>query len=149
MILICHLLVGAAIATNISLAPLALFLAFLSHYFLDVLPQHEYSIRNIKEGRWNKSFPEFVKVFLDISSGIFLILLFSENTLLIFAAAFLAIIPDGFTLLSVIFNKNKLLSKHQQFHSKINDIPANIKFPVFWKIFAQVSVCLIAIFFLL
>ena len=121
MILICHLLVGAAIASNIQFTPLALFLAFLSHYFLDVFPQHEYSIKNIKGGRWNKSFWEFAKVFLDISSGIFLILLFSENTLLIFTAAFLAIVPDGFTLLTVIFNKNKLLNKHQQIHYKINN----------------------------
>lgn len=148
MVLISHLLVGAAIASNIQLAPLALFLAFLSHYFLDVLPQHEYSIKNIKSGRWNKSFWELVKVFLDISSGIFLILLFSENTILIFAAAFIAIVPDGFTLLTVVFNKNNLLNRHQKIHHKINEIPANKKFPIFWKIFAQVLIGLIAIFFL-
>ena len=149
MILISHLLVGAAIASNIQFAPLALFLALLSHYLLDVFPQHEYSIKNIKSGRWNKSFWEFVKVFIDISFGIFLILLFSENTVLIFAAAFIAIVPDGFTLLTVVYNKNKLLNKHQKIHHEINEIPANKKFPMFWKIFAQVLVGLIAIIFLL
>ena len=35
MILTCHLLAGAAIASKIGIIPLALVLAFLSHYFRD------------------------------------------------------------------------------------------------------------------
>ena len=149
MILTCHLLLGAAIAANIANAPLALILAFLSHYFLDLLPQEEYSIKNIKARRWNKSSLEFFKVFLDIAFGLLLILLFSEVSILIFAAAFLAILPDGFTLLTVIFYKNKLLKKHAYYHQKINNTPENKKIPLFWKIFCQVLVILIAIFLLL
>jgi len=149
MILICHLLAGAAIGANISNPVLALCLALLSHYFLDILPQLEYSIRNIQGGHWHKSFFDFFKVFLDIAFGILLILLFSKNTPLIFAAAFIAILPDGFTLLNIILRKNKLLNKHQQFHQKINSIGENKKIPLFWKIFVQILVVLIAIFFLL
>ncbi|MBA7602706.1 hypothetical protein ES703_09802 [subsurface metagenome] len=149
MILTCHLLAGAAIAANISNPILALCLAFLSHYFLDALPQYEYSVENIKKRHWHKSFFDFFKVFLDIAFGALLIFLFSENTLLIFAAAFLAILPDSFTLLAIIFQKNKFLNKHWEFHQKINDITRNKKIPLFWRIFSQVLVVLITIFFLL
>ena len=148
MILICHLLAGAAIAAKTANPFLALPLAFLSHYFLDLLPQKEYSIDNIKERRWSKSFWDFFKAFLDISLGLFLILLFSENTLLIFIAAFVAILPDGSTVLALIFHKNKWLDRHLQWHQAINNLPKNEKISLFWKIFAQVLVVLIAIYLL-
>lgn len=149
MILTPHLLAGAAVAAKISNPILGLFLAFLSHYFLDLLPQREYPIKNIKKRCWNKSFFDFSKVFLDISFGVLLILFFSTNNPLIFIAAFLAILPDGSTLIFLIFPKNKILAIHQSFHQKINQLGENKKIPVFWKIFCQILVVLMAIFFLL
>lgn len=149
MILIYHLLVGAAIASKIQFIPLALILAFLSHYFLDVLPQKDYSVANIVSGQWNKAFPDFLKVFLDIAFGLLLIFLLSKNTLLIFAGAFVAVIPDGFTLLHVIFNENKLLRKHREFHRVLNIFGENEKIPLWGKLLFQFSMALIAIFFLL
>jgi hypothetical protein len=149
MILTCHLLVGAAIASQIQFVPLALILAFLSHYFLDLLPQIDYSITNIKAGRWHKSSADFLKVFLDISFGLLLILLFSERTPLIFAGALLAIVPDGITLLAVFFNKNILIKIHQKFHKMLNSIGETKKIPLLGKILSQVLVILIAISYLL
>lgn len=152
MILTCHLLAGAAIASKISNPFSALPLALLSHYFLDSLPQEEYSIENIKQGRWNKTFGELSKVFLDISFGILLISLFSNNNSVIFAAAFLAIAPDGITLLNKIFPKNKLFVQHQKFHKAVNDIcdpGENKKIPKIWGILSQILISIIAIYFIM
>lgn len=150
MILTPHLLLGAAIGSKISNPFLALPMAVLSHYFLDSLPQKEYSIRNIQERRWNKALPDFLKVFSDIFIGISLIVLFSDNSPAMLASAFLAILPDGITLLGRIFSQNKLIILHQKFHQAVNNIcdSENTKIPAFWGILSQVMVVLTAIFFL-
>jgi len=149
MLLTPHLLTGAAIATKVHSPVFALILAFLSHYILDLPPQTEYSVEDIKEKRWRKSVLDFSKVFLDICLGALLIFFFSENTFLIYAAAFLAILPDGFTLLTIIFHKNKVLKIHWQFHRKLNALSENKKISPFWGIFSQVAVIAAAIFFLI
>ena len=146
MILTAHLLAGAAIASKIQPAPLALFLAFLSHYFLDLIPHWEYSIDNIKGKRWGKSLFDFLKVGLDILAGVLLIFLFSENQPIIYAGAFLAIFPDGLTLFGLIFS-NKLLEHNDDFHNKIHFLK-DIKIPLFWEIFSQALVGGLAILFL-
>jgi len=127
MIFTCHLLTGAAIASKIQSAPLALGLAFLSHYVLDFIPHREYSVKNIFEKRWRKSKLDFLKIFLDFSFGILLILFFSKNPcllstsfwngkLIIYSGAFFAVLPDGFTFLALIFEKSKVLGRHYHFH---------------------------------
>lgn len=149
-----HLLAGAAIAAKISNPFIFLPLAFLSHYFLDSLPQEEYSIMNIQEKRWNKTFWDFFKVFLDFSLGILLILLFSDRSQIIFAGAFLAISPDGVTFLQLFITQNKLINQHQKIHVKIQKAingvfySKNKEIPIFWGIFSQTAVILIAIFLL-
>ena len=148
MLLTPHILTGVAIITKVQNPILGLLLVFLSHYFLDCFPQQEYSIKNIKEKRWNKSFLDFLKVFFDISFGVLLILFLSKNNSLVFAAAFLAILPDGFTLLNLIIPKNKLLEIHDTFHQKINYFFENKKIPAFWGIVSQIAVIALAIFFL-
>ena len=75
MILLIHLLLGALIGQKITNPILAIVLAFLSHYLLDLLPHVEYGIKNIEEERWKRAFPEFVRVFFDFCAGIFLILI--------------------------------------------------------------------------
>ena len=149
MILTCHLVIGALIASKVQSVPLVLSLAFLSHYFLDLLPQIEYKVDKIRAKQWSKSFSDFSKVFLDIAVGLLLILLFSKNTVLIFVAAFVAIVPDGFTLLYIIFDKNKLLNKHRKFHKAINLVGENEKIPLWGKFLCQALVVFIAVFFLL
>lgn len=146
MILTVHLLAGAAIASKIQSAPLALFLAFLSHYFLDFIPHWEYSIENIREKRWKKSLFDFLKVGLDILAGVLLLFLCSENQPIIYAGAFLAISPDGLTLIGLIFS-NKFLVHNDDFHQKIHFL-RDKKIPLFWGIFSQVVVVILAIFFL-
>ena len=149
MILTTHLLVGAAIASKMPQPTfLALVLAFLSHYLLDLLPHSEYLIKNIKGRRWHKSFLDFSKIGIDIGLGTLLILIFSKNAPIIFAAAFLAILPDAFTLLNSIW-PNKVLKIHEDFHTKKIHFLKYKKISLFWRISSQILVLLAAIYFLL
>lgn len=148
MVLTCHLLTGAAIASRISNPILTLPLAFLSHYLLDLLPHKDYSITNIKEKRWNKAFFDFSKVFLDIFLGILLISLFSENAPIIFIGALSAIVPDGITFMAILFPQNKLWIQHQKLHKVLNsigDAEANKKIPYLWGFFSQITIIFLTI----
>jgi len=142
MILTCHFLVGALIAAKIKIIPLALLLDFLSHYLLDFIPHIEYSVKNIKEKSWEKSLPDFLKVILDISSGILLIFIL-KNQPIIFLGAFFAVSSDGFSFLSLI-SSNHLIKVHQNFHRRIHFLE-NKKISPFWRIFSQISIILIVI----
>lgn len=149
MLLTPHILAGAAVFSSLPNPVLGLSLAFLSHYFLDSLPQKEYSIKNIREKNWKNSLPDFLKVSADIGLGFIVIWLTAGYNPIVFLAGFLAILPDGLTLLTIIFEKNGLLRKHDRLHDAINDFAENKKFPDFWGIFSQALVMALAIFFLL
>jgi len=149
MILSAHVLAGAAVAAKIQNPVLGIFLAFLSHYLLDIFPHTEYSIKNIQGGRWRKSLPDFYKVLLDASSGMILIYLTAGPTPLIFAGALAAMVPDGITLLHILFPKIKLLKAHQSLHGWLNGIGQKRKIPVFWGIASQAAISAAAIYFLL
>ena len=114
-----HLLLGAVIVSKIKFLPLALLLAFLIHYPLDMLPHWEYSIKNILGKNWKNSFKDFMKVLLDISLGILLIFIFSKSFFLSLLGGLLAILPDGLTLIGLIA-PNKLLRAHENFHREIH-----------------------------
>ena len=138
MILLVHLLFGALIGKEINNQVLAVILAFLGHYLLDLIPHTEYSVENIKNKQWKKSLPDFIKVFLDILCGLPLIFIFSPNNPIIYVCAFFAILPDGLSLL-----------KHSDFHSKkIHFLKDNKKFSKFWRISSQVAVVLFCLGFL-
>ncbi len=147
MILFCHLLVGALIAAKIKIIPLALLLAFLSHYILDFIPHTEYSIKNIKGRNWRKSILDFLKVTLDISLGVLLILIFSKNQPIIFIGALFAVLDDGFSLLGLIF-PSRLLKIYYDFQRKIHFFKSK-KISLFWRIFSQVLTILTVVYFLL
>jgi len=146
MILLAHMLLGAVVGYQIKNIPLAIILALLCHYFLDLFPHVEYNIDNITSSVWKKSLPDFLKVFLDFAFGIMLIFLFSKNQPMIYACAIIAIIPDGFTLISYASN-NKWLAKHDKIHGGIiHYLTKQKKFPLFWRILTQMAsviVCLL------
>lgn len=150
MVLTPHLLVGAAIVSKIKFLPLALLLAFLSHYLLDFLPHWEPNLEDsvgyIKRGKWKKAFPGALKVLSDFFLGLLIIFIFSKNLPLAMAGGFLGILPDGFMFLSLI-SPNKLLKLHDRFDQRIH-FPKNKKIPLFWGIFTQVLVIVVAIYFL-
>ena len=144
MILLVHLLLGALIGQKISNPFLAIILAFLSHYFLDLFPHIEYPIKNIKQKQWHKAMPDILRVILDFCSGISLIFLFSKNNPIIYVCAFFAILPDGFTFLGYFLN-NKTLKLHNDFHGGKIHFHKNKKISIFWRIFSQVAVAVICV----
>ncbi len=148
MLLTPHILAALAIVTKVQNPILGLFLAFLSHYLLDVFPQKEYSIANIRNRSWSKSLPDFLKVFSDILVGLIIVFLLGGFRPLFLVAIFLALVPDGFTLLHCIFPANKLLKKHLKMHTAINAIGENKKIPAFWGIASQIAVVIVTIFLL-
>jgi len=147
MILLAHLLVGAVIGFKIKFLGLAIILAFLSHYLLDLFPHIEYPIENIKNNHWQKSFPDFLRVVIDFCLGIFIIFLLSDNFFKVYICAFFAILPDGLTLLNKILTKN-LFNKHDYFHEKIHFLKHK-KISNLWRFLSQIIVIIISILLLL
>ena len=148
MILLVHMLFGAVFGTIIKNPILAIFLALLGHYFLDIFPHIEYSISNIRNKNWRESLPDWLKVVLDFLLGLLIIFLFSKNNPLIYICGFVALIPDALTIISDLF-PNRLLHIHDIIHTqKIHYLTKQKNFPVFWKIFSQVLVTVISIILL-
>jgi len=161
MILTPHLVLGAAIASKIGYIPLAIILALLSHYFLDLIPHMEYSINNIQEKQWRKSLPDFLRVFLDFFIGILLLLIFSNNQPMVFVGAFLGILPDGFSFLNYILPKsmnnmsqkfivilNKFLKTHSYIHQEKIHFLKHKKISSFWRTLSQILAIIVSLLLL-
>jgi hypothetical protein len=146
MILIAHLLLGAAIGQKISNPFLAVILAIMSHYFLDIFPHTEYPIENIRNNQWRKALPDILSVILDFFLGVVLIFLFSKNNPIIYICGFFAIMPDGLTVLNSFF-QNKILQAHNKFHEKIHFLKHK-KISNFWRIACQLIAVLISVILL-
>lgn len=132
---------GAAIASKTHNYYLAAFLAFISHYFLDFLPHIEYDIDNIKEGGFKRALPDFLKVFLDLFFGIFLILFFYKDNPIIFIGALFAILPDCLAYLNYFrLIKNKILNAHDFFHHELIHCLRDKKISVYWRVATQIMI---------
>jgi hypothetical protein len=136
MILLVHLLLGALIGQKIANPFLAVILAFLSHYFLDLFPHIEYNIDKISGKQWKLAKSQVISVLIDFFAGLSLILLFSNNSLITFVCAFFAILPDGLSALELFF-KNNLLRRHNELHQEKIHFLKNKKFSMFWRISSQ------------
>ena len=147
MILLVHLLFGAAIGSVVKNIPLAVILAFLSHYFLDCLPHTEYSIDNITKKQWKKVTPDVLRVALDFLLGILLIFIFSDNHPITYICSFFAILPDGLSVLGS-FVKTNISEKYIYFHQGKIHFLRNKKISNFWRILNQVGVVIISILML-
>ncbi len=152
MIITCHLLAGVAVATKIKIAPLAFILAFLSHYFLDFIPHREYvAFPKYPLGeKWGMSSINFLKIVIDFLIGISILLILSENKILALLGGFFAILPDSDSVALIFpsFLKNRFFKIHFDFHLRLHFFE-NKKISLFWRIFSQVLVGLISIYFLL
>jgi hypothetical protein len=146
MILLAHLLFGAAIGSSIKNIFLALILAFLGHYFLDLFPHIEYNIENIKEKQWHKALPAFLRVLADFCIGVLLIFIFSNNQPIVYFCAFLSILPDVLSFLYIIW-PSKILTVNYKLHTKIHFLKDK-KISYFWRIFSQVLAIIISIIIL-
>ena len=138
MILLAHMLFGAAIGAQIHSPYLAMLLALLGHYFLDLFPHIEYSVDNIQNKNWRKSLPDILKVSADFWLAMLIVFLFSKGQPIVYICALITVIPDAFTVISSIV-KSKILKAHDIVHTKyIHYLTKQKKFPVFWKIMTQV-----------
>ena len=145
MILFVHLLFGAAIGSIIKNPFLAIILAFLGHYLLDLIPHIEYPIPNIENKQWKKSLPDFIKVFLDIALGLLAIFLLSKNQPIIYVCAFFGVLPDGLSLLGSAF-PNKIAKMHEYFHWDKIHFLKDKKISRFWRVFSQILVAVISVY---
>ncbi len=145
MILLVHLVFGAAIGASIRNAPLAIVLAFLSHYFLDTIPHIEYPV-SVHNKRLKRIYPDGFKIIADFLAGLFIVALFSGNQPIIYVCGFAAIIPDIIFALTHI-TLNKIFQIHEKIHDKIHFLH-NKKISIFWRILSQAVVVVISIILL-
>jgi len=146
MILLVHLLFGAAIGYSIKNVWLAIILALLGHFFLDLFPHIEYDIESFNENQLRKKIIVVLKVVADICVGLLLILIFSKNYPIIYICALASALPDGLTLLNWLV-PNKALEAVYNFHKKIHFLKYK-KISKFWRISTQVATIIISIIIL-
>ena len=146
MILLVHLLFGAAIGYSIKNVWLAIILAFLGHFFLDLFPHIEYDIESFKENQLYKKVIVVLKVIADICIGLLLILIFSKSFPIIYICAIISALPDSLTLLNWLI-PNKALKAVYSFHQKVHFLKHK-KISTFWRISSQVVVAVICILLL-
>jgi len=117
MILIPHMLVGAAIGAQTSNVWVAFSLGLISHYLMDVFPHWEYLT---EVNAFNSDHVK--KILLDFVIGIILVLVlvwFNPNIMIILIAVIGSILPDF--LHGICFNfKIKWLRPHLIIHHKIH-----------------------------
>lgn len=123
MILSTHFITGAA-AASFTNSPLGL-LAFplILHFLLDAIPHWEY-VEDSSELK-NK-IPQIIVDALigPVCIALVSVLLFGLNfnyLIWLLVGGAVSVIPDGFTLLHVLFPKNKLFKKFFEFHSFVHN----------------------------
>ena len=137
------MLFGAAIGSYINNIPVAILLAFLSHYLLDFIPHIDYSLKDTHKKGWVLFLPNISKIILDICSGIIIILIFSKNYPIIYICTFFSMLPDSFTVLNNLL-PNKILESHFKLHNKIHFLKDK-KISNFWRILSQILIVIISI----
>jgi len=147
MILLVHLLFGAAIGSVVKNIPLAIVLAFFSHYFWDLFPHIEYSIDGTAEKQWQRRLRIIPKIILDFCVGILLVSIFSNPStdsgrVIIYICALSAILPDGLIVLNNHW-PNRVLEFHNKLHQKTHFLKQR-KISNFWRIASQVAVVIIS-----
>jgi len=149
MFLVIHVLLGALIGVSFSSASLVFALAFVSHFFLDVIPHWD---NNFDLASFKKSFEVKINkslvftVLADFFLALFLSFLLFDilGNWLVFVGAFAAMLPDILKLgYFTPLKRNKWYRKHLLFHAHIQkEVPLGI------GILTQVVTVLILIYLL-
>jgi len=138
---------GAALGYAAGNIYLAIIVAFLSHYFLDLFPHIEYNIKSAHENPWRKKLPAIKKITVDLFLGLLLIWIFSKNQPIIYLYAFFAIVPDGLTVLGKLM-PNKILRIHTYIHTEKVHFLKHKKISTFWRLLSQILTVIISIILL-
>lgn len=144
--LACHIIAGAVIASKINSVPVALTIAFFSHYLLDMVPHWEYSLQDLKEKNRGKFFPKISKLITDIIIGFSLVFFFFPHQPIIFIGSLFGILPDILTFVYWLF-PSKIMTIYHNLHSKTHFWKTK-KIPVILGISTQVALILVSIIFL-
>ena len=150
MILLVHMLLGAAVGSLVENVYLGMLLALLSHYLADALPHIEYlrstekSVEKLKTKNLKKFLPDSIKTAVDFSLGIMAIFFFSSQQSILYIYGLLAVVPDSLTIVTLLF-PNKLLRMHHIIHTKyVHYLTKQKKFPIFWRIATQIVVAILS-----
>lgn len=155
MILLVHMLFGAAVGSLANNVYLGIALALASHYVADILPHVEYldsvesSIQELKTGGFKKYTAGMARVLADFLLGLAVIFFFAGNAAAFYVYAVLAIMPDGLTVISNLF-PNKFLAAHNHFHTQtLHYLTKKKKFSLFWRIATQAAIAMASILLLI
>lgn len=144
---------GAAIGSLINNVPLAIILAFLGHYFLDLFPHVEYlesvesSVKMLRQKTSQNEIKDMAMVGIDFCAGLLVIFLTSNNSLIVYWCALVAIIPDGLTVIHIVFPKI-LPSSHHAFHASIQYFTKRKQPPMVWRVATQAAAVVASIILL-
>jgi len=158
MILLVHMMFGSAMGYLAFLTTgnwiLGVFVALLSHYFLDFFPHIEYieSMKKAVEIVRSTSHEKY-KVLVMVVADFFLpfiimFLMFGSHAWTLYLFALAAAFPDSLTALMQLW-PNKFLLWHQKIHGEIiHYLTKQKNFPLFWKVFTQAAAFVIGIIIL-
>ena len=159
MIIIPHILVGAAIGAKIKHIGWIIVLALLSHTILDKIPHYDYGYGEIKRFQAHKSykilFIHFLKLTIDGLIGLLIIssiiwyknIIKLEYLLPISIGILAAILPDIFLGSCVLLKKDS--RKSMVFYRNIMHHPKKRRKPTLFRIGTEILVSIIAILILI
>jgi len=141
MVIIPHMLAGAAIGAHSPNVWAAFCFGLISHYLLDSLPHWEY-LNSIKI----KKVKQALKVFIDFAIGIIIVLIVSWPLKIIIISGIIgALLPDFIEFVYHNF-KIKFLRPLSSFHQKIHYYK---KVTLFKGLMLQVIILAISLYFLI
>lgn len=161
MILLPHIITGAAIGAKTQNLGLIIILGILIHFILDRIPHWDYSIKGIEGFRVTKNFRKLIanmiKIGIDGLIGLLVVflvlwqkdLLNPDYLLFTVISILLSTLPDILTFLSLI-TSNKFLDKIAEFHESVHFKTEKEGVITFLGISTQVAVIIfaLAVFFI-
>ena len=155
MILLPHMLVGAALGSRIHNFAILFVAAIALHFLLDRLPHWEYLEVGIIKMSPKELSLFLLKAVFDLSSGIFLLWLFWPklgSPIYVIFGVFISLLPDGicllYTVIKMLFKLDiKVLRKFYDFHLFIHG-PKHKK-SLSWELAIEGFVVIISLLFIL
>lgn len=146
MLLVAHILAGAAIGYKVHNYWLVFILSFISHFIMDAIPHREYDVESLKNGLNRKSFGDFLQVLTDLIIGTGLVLWLTWDSSFItyvMIGMLAAVVPD---LLTFFYwqTKTPYLKALTDFHRYTIHPKNNKNTPLIWGISSQIIVAVLA-----
>lgn len=148
MILLPHLLIGAAIGAKVQNLPAVFILGIISHFIADKLPHWEYLDKELTELKTAREWLAFfTKVILDFGLGVLIIFYFFWQSPLwpaVALGAIAGVLPDFLVFLNYLFPKTKILESYRKFHHQSHLKKGRYK--LFLSLFSEALIILLMIY---